>query len=127
MLHRVGAVFAIDGTAASRAQTSKMLSSLSDLRAKFVERIDILTAASVSLVSGARTVSRLVEMVCCTTGLAACYFHVIKLPECALRVSDACAIISTLQMASEYASCATLGKAPARIRGEPVPQADLKP
>jgi hypothetical protein len=42
VLHRVGAVMPIDGTAASGAQTSKMLSNLSDLRAKFVERIDML-------------------------------------------------------------------------------------
>jgi hypothetical protein len=84
----------IDGTAASKAQTSKMLSSLSDLRAKLVERIDMLTAALVSPVSEARIASRLVEMVCCTTGLAACYFHVIKPPDCALRVSVACVIIS---------------------------------
>ncbi len=53
MLHRIGAVMAIDGTAASGAQTSKMLSSLSDLRAKFVERIDMLIAALVSLASEA--------------------------------------------------------------------------
>ena len=49
-----------------------MLSSLSDVRAKFTERIDMMDPSLINVASKVERASRLAATVCCTTGSAVC-------------------------------------------------------